>query len=395
MPDLRLSWENYPGGYGTEVTGPATIDAGGVAVTVDYANVAASATAFALNLETYDDVGDSLPPSSQLKLISDGGASGDTSTTAFSFASTDPLFGDTVSNLTFRIDDIDAGALGDIDGGPGNPHDDVVSIRAFDAAGNEIPVTITAGAGMTVTGQTLDGDTQGLPTDASQSALISIAGPVARVEIDYANNGIGEQEVLISDLLFTTTDPTDNVDPIALPDAGTTGVDTLLEDIDVLGNDSDPDGDPLTVTAATAPNGTVTINGDGTLDYQPDSGFSGSDTITYTISDGNGGSDTSTVAITVTDVPNGLPVALDDAASGVSEVLISDIDVLGNDSDPDGDPLTVTAATAPNGTVTINPDGTLDYTSDAGFVGTDTITYTIDDGVSGTATASVTVTVSA
>ncbi len=395
MPDLRLSWEDYPGGYGTEVTGPATIDAGGVAVTVDYANVAASATAFALNLDTYDDVGDSLPAGSQLKLISDGGAAGDTSTTAFSFESTDPLYGDSVTNLSFRIDDIDAGAFADIDGGSGNPHEDIVTIRAYDLAGNEIPVTITPGSGMTVTGQTLDGDTQGTPTDAAQSALISVAGPVGRVEIDYANGSVGEQEILISDLLFETTDPTVNEDPTANPDTASTTVDTLIEDIDVLGNDTDPDGDPLTVTAASAPNGTVTINADGTLDYDPAPGFTGVDTITYSIDDGNGNTDTSTVTVTVTDDPNSPPVAVDDTASATSEVLLEDIDVLGNDSDPDGDPLTVTSATAANGTVTINGDGTLNYISDTDFVGDDTITYTIDDGISGTDTATVIVTVTA
>ncbi|MCX7561934.1 Ig-like domain-containing protein, partial [Sulfitobacter sp. F26204] len=55
------------------------------------------------------------------------------------------------------------------------------------------------------------------------------------------------------------------------------------------------------------------------------------------------------------------------------------IDVLGNDTDPNGDPLTVTEATAPNGTVTINPDGTLDYTPNPDFNGEDTITYTVED----------------
>lgn len=398
MPDLRFSWDDYPGGYGTEVAGgsSATVDTGGVAVTIDYTNIAPSATAFALNLETYDDVGDSLPPNSQLKMLSDGGTPGDTSTTELSFSSTDPLYGDTVTNLRFRIDDIDRGTASDIDGGPavpGNLHEDIVTIRAYGADGTEIPVTITPGSGMTLTGQTLDGDAQGLPTDAAQSALIAIAGPVARVEIEYANTGAGDQEILVSDLLFTTTDPTDNLDPVASPDTATTVVDTLLEDIDVLGNDSDPDGDPLTVTAASAPNGTVTINADGTLDYDPAPGFAGTDTITYTISDGNGGTDTSTVTVTVTDAPNDLPVAVDDVATVDSEVLLEDIDVLGNDSDPDGDPLTVTAATAPNGTVTINADGTLNYQSDTDFIGEDTITYTIDDGISGTATAEVIVTV--
>ena len=68
---------------------------------------------------------------------------------------------------------------------------------------------------------------------------------------------------------------------------------------------------------------------------------------------------------------------------------------LANDTDPDGDPLTVTSASAANGTVTINPDGTLRYVPNANFNGTDTITYTISDGQGGTSTATVTVTVGA
>src|SRR3546814_19984682 len=55
--------------------------------------------------------------------------------------------------------------------------------------------------------------------------------------------------------------------------------------IDVLGNDDDPDGDPLMVDGFTQPtNGTVASNADGTLRYTPDSGFTGSDSFTYTAS---------------------------------------------------------------------------------------------------------------
>ena len=66
--------------------------------------------------------------------------------------------------------------------------------------------------------------------------------------------------------------------------------------------------------------------------------------------------------------------------------------MLANDSDPDGDPLTVTGVTdPPNGTATINPDNTVTYRPECGFLGTDTFTYTIDDGQGGTDTGVVTV----
>ncbi len=183
-----------------------------------------------------------------------------------------------------------------------------------------------------------------------------------------------------------------NDDPVASDDTASLDEDGNVV-IDVLGNDTDADGDSLTVTAASAPNGTVVINGDNTVTYTPDPDYNGSDTITYTVDDGNGGTDTATVAVTVNAV-NDDPVASDDTASVDDDSNVV-IDVLGNDTDADGHSLSVSAATAANGTVTINGDNTLTYTPDAEFNGTDTISYTVDDGNGGTDTADVTVTVNA
>ena len=70
--------------------------------------------------------------------------------------------------------------------------------------------------------------------------------------------------------------------------------------IGVLGNDSDPDGDTITVTAATDPaNGSVVINANGTITYTPDAGFTGTDTFTYTITDADGATKTATVTVNV------------------------------------------------------------------------------------------------
>ncbi len=179
-------------------------------------------------------------------------------------------------------------------------------------------------------------------------------------------------------------------DPDAQDDTAETDEDTAVV-IDVLDNDSDPNGDPLEVTGATADNGDVTINPDGTITYTPDENFNGTDTITYEISDGNGGTDTATVTVTVNPV-NDDPDAMDDVAE-VDEDGSVNIPVLDNDTDVDGDPLEVTGATADNGSVTVNPDGTLTYEPDPDFTGTDTITYEVSDGNGGTDTATVTVTV--
>ncbi|MDO6469992.1 cadherin-like domain-containing protein, partial [Neptunomonas phycophila] len=67
---------------------------------------------------------------------------------------------------------------------------------------------------------------------------------------------------------------------------------------DLLGNDTDPDSDPLTVTEVSNPtNGTVVLNADGTVTFTPDENFNGEATYEYTITDGNGGFDTATVTI--------------------------------------------------------------------------------------------------
>ena len=164
----------------------------------------------------------------------------------------------------------------------------------------------------------------------------------------------------------------------------------------MLGNDSDPDGDPLSVTSATVDpaKGTVNVNPDGTLNFVPAPNYNGPAVITYTISDGHGGTATSTLTVTVTPV-NDPPVANPDVATTPKDTPINNINVLGNDGDPDGDPLTVTGVSVDpaKGTVTVNPDGTLNFVPTPGFTGTAIITYTISDGHGGTATSTVTVSV--
>src|SRR5690606_12564649 len=123
---------------------------------------------------------------------------------------------------------------------------------------------------------------------------------------------------------------------------------------------SDVDGDELTYALAdAAQNGAVTVNADGSYVYTPNTDYNGSDQFTYTVTDGEA-TVTYTVNITVTPV-NDAPVANDDTAETDEDTPVT-INVLDNDSDPDGDPLTVTEATAENGNVTIGDDGELTYT---------------------------------
>ncbi|MFC1983998.1 Ig-like domain-containing protein, partial [Chloroflexota bacterium] len=113
---------------------------------------------------------------------------------------------------------------------------------------------------------------------------------------------------------------------------------------------------------------------------------------TYTVSDGQGGTDTATVNIYVTPV-NDAPVAVGDSLTTLEDTAITYL-VLSNDYDVDGDILYISSVTnGSNGVVTVNPDGTLIYTPNANFNGTDSFTYTVTDGQGGTDTATVNVNV--
>jgi Ca2+-binding RTX toxin-like protein len=179
--------------------------------------------------------------------------------------------------------------------------------------------------------------------------------------------------------------------PIALNDSTTVNEDSFV-DIAVKANDTDPDSVTLTVTAVGTPaHGTTVINANGTVRYTPAANYNGLDSFTYTLSDGNS-TDTATVNITVNAV-NDPPVAADDAATTNEDVAFA-IPVLANDTDPDGAAtLTVSAlGAASHGTVTINPNGTIQYVPHLNYNGTDSFTYTLSDGAGGTDTGLVTVT---
>ena len=120
----------------------------------------------------------------------------------------------------------------------------------------------------------------------------------------------------------------------------TTAEDTPVP-VNVLANDSDADGDPLTVSAVTpGAHGGVAVVGGGIVIYSPDPDYHGADAFTYTIDDGHGGTDTATVSVTVTPV-NDPPVAHNDAYSTPSDLplAIAAPGVLANDTDADGDAL--------------------------------------------------------
>jgi hypothetical protein len=185
-----------------------------------------------------------------------------------------------------------------------------------------------------------------------------------------------------------------NDNPNAVDDAPTVAEDSSANVINVLSNDTDVDNDTLTVSAVTqGANGSVANNGTS-VSYTPNPNFFGSDSFTYSISDGNGGNDTATVNVTVTNVQDA-PDAVNDAATVVEDSGANAIDVRANDSDVDGDTLTVSSVTqGAHGSVAITGGGTgVSYTPAANYFGPDSFTYTIGDGQGGSDTATVDITV--
>ncbi len=179
--------------------------------------------------------------------------------------------------------------------------------------------------------------------------------------------------------------------PVATADEASTFADIAVV-VNVLANDSDADGDVLTVSQAVAGFGVVTILADQQLSYLPNADFIGTDVLVYSVTDGKGG--TASAELTIRVLANTAPVAVNDAASTDDKTAIS-IAVLANDKDDDGQRLTISTASAEQGSVTISADQKLLYTPKRGFNGVDTIRYTIQDGVGGSASAEVKVTVQA
>ena len=190
--------------------------------------------------------------------------------------------------------------------------------------------------------------------------------------------------------------PQANDPPVAVDDSTTTAEDTAIV-IRVLDNDSDMDGDSLSVIEVSTPsNGSVAVTGAGTtVTYTPNANFHGSDLFTYKVSDGKVVTDAATVTVIVTSV-NDPPVAMGDSTTTDEDRAIV-IRVLDNDTDADGDALSVTAVSVPsNGRAAITSAGaTVTYTPNANTNGPDSFTYTVSDGNRGTDTGTVTVTVTA
>jgi hypothetical protein len=227
--------------------------------------------------------------------------------------------------------------------------------------------------------------------------------------LDTASNQAGVYDVVVSNSVSSvisfsalltvnvtsTQTPTPNpinTNPVAVNDLATTEEDTSVI-INVLANDSDSDGDSLSVIDITTTQGSAVINADYTITFSPNSNFHGTASITYSLSDGQGGLSTATASINVSAV-NDNPVSNNDTASTQENTPVT-INVLANDTDSDGDSLAVQTANTTNGSVSISNQNILTYTPTSNFNGIGLITYSVIDGQGASSEATVTVTVNA
>ena len=305
---------------------------------------------------------------------------------------------------------------------PTGDHQSVQSATGLNAAGNQIIIPV-----------------DGTPTDIYDENNI-LAGTIAllpdgtydydptptftgEVPVEYVvvdNNGDFAPATLTIQVIPADS-PTQNEPPVATDDTNTTEIDTDVAGNVLLPNDTDPENNPLTLTAALADTdgdglvndvltigsdtpvygtdnsgntvlaGSMTLNSNGTYNFNPTPTFTGEVPVDYTITDGISGSDDATLTITI--LPNeGNDTYTNDDASVGNQGVTQTNNIISNDYDPENDTQNVTGATASNnsaltvdgitanplpsgGTLLIAPNGEYIYQPEPDFIGTEVVTY--------------------
>ncbi|MGF1736908.1 Ig-like domain-containing protein [Photobacterium satsumensis] len=213
------------------------------------------------------------------------------------------------------------------------------------------------------------------------------------VQLTLEDGGPNDDDGIVNGSIMdpggVATKASDNTLPVAEADTAVVGINSSVI-INVLANDSDADGDEISIASVSESFGVTEVISNQ-LRYTAETGFLGNAVISYGITDSKGGTASSTVTVNV--VNSQSPVAVDDEAQVVTQDVV-EINVLANDSDPDGETLALLSAQAEHGVVVIKSNQTLSYQSEAGFEGIDTITYQISDTFGLTAGGQVKVTVS-
>ncbi len=279
---------------------------------------------------------------------------------------------------------------------------------ASDTAQNPIlvmpPAVISEDVALTVCGPIIDANISDVhtvvicapPTNATATAVVNNADNSLCITIDPDQNFIGSDSVCVTicdqgALCFNLVVPIEvialNSPPLAINDINNTQVNVPTSG-NVLRNDTDTDGNDLSVntTPVSINGGTVTIDASGNYTFVPDLDFSGDASFEYEVCDNGvpGGCDTRTVSIAVidiTDPENNEVIGIPDNFQMENDLPLF-ASLLSNDSDPDGDFITIntTPVTAPsNGVLTINFDGTFSYVPAPGFIGVETFSYEVCD----------------
>lgn len=232
-----------------------------------------------------------------------------------------------------------------------------------------------------------------LAPGASATATLTVTSPsnTAAGLYDITGSAVSGSNSASATAAYVVEAPTSNSAPVAKNDSASSSANTAVT-VTVLANDSDPDGDSLSVTTISGvSNGSAKLNSNGSISFTPASGFSGITSFGYSISDGRGGSASAQVSVNVAASTLKAPVANDDqvSLSSISPVVVP---VLANDSDPQGAKLSIIAVTqGSKGSVSVNADGTLTYSPTRSLKNSDSFSYTISNG-SQSASATVTVT---
>ena len=168
--------------------------------------------------------------------------------------------------------------------------------------------------------------------------------------------------------------------PLVANDSAVTNEDTAVV-IDVLANDSDPDGDSLTVGELGPPqHGAATRNADNTITYVPAADYFGSDSFSYMVSDGRGGGQRANVNITIRAVNDGpvILIAPSDQVNQVGDVVM--LLILASDPDTAEDALSFSAQNLPPGIAVDGQRGLISGTLAADAAGIYQVVTTVSDG---------------
>jgi beta-galactosidase len=199
------------------------------------------------------------------------------------------------------------------------------------------------------------------------------------ITVTASSSGLTSDSVVIQ----TTGGVTSNTAPVASDDSYSVYSVEILDVwlYGVTSNDMDAELDPLSaVLVSDVSNGSLTLNSDGTFEYDPNDTFTGTDSFTYKANDGDANSNVAAVTI---DVKPSAPVANDDYYNVVQDTTLTvaaDSGVLANDITYGGALSAIVVSQPNNGSLTLDSNGAFDYDPCAGFIEIDTFTYKANDG---------------